>query len=221
MVERRSQESRSAATRARVVEAAIASLYKNGYAATTTIIVAENAGVSRGALLHQFPSKVDLMLSVVKSVYLEELEQYRERLFSIADPIERLLSLPEVMWAVLSRPAGLAVLEIMQGARSDDELASRLKPFQLRIERDASTAVDFVAAEAGVEVPMVVKRLLVWSVRGLSIAELLSDEPGEIVKSVRLLRRLLSYGLEKDHSTSVAIPLDDGFRVKARIKNGE
>lgn len=217
---RRSQESRSAETRARLLSAAINSLYRRGYGATTTMIVAEEAGVSRGAMLHQFPTKVELMLFVVRSVYREELDLYREKVFAIEDPHERVLALPEVMWEVLSRPEGVAVLEVLQGARSDPELAGQLKPLQARIERDSFAAVDFVTEQAGVHLPTVVKRLMVWSIRGLSLAELLAEEPGEMVKPVRVLRRLLSYALEKDLADPPTPPADEAarFRVKARVK---
>ncbi len=214
---RRTQESRSAETRSRLLKAAIHSLHTRGYAATTTMVVAEDAKVSRGAMLHQFPTKVDLMLFVVETVYQQEMVLYREKLGAIDDPKERLLSLPEVAWEVLSRPEGVAVLEVLQGARSDEELARRLKPLQIAIEKDSFQAVDLVAEAAGIPVSPVVKRLMVWSVRGLSIAELLAEEPGEMVKSVRLLRRLMAYGLELGNEPASAAP-SGGFRVRGRIK---
>ena len=100
---RRKQEDRSAATRARLLDAAIASLYTRGYAATTTMIVCEESGVSRGAMLHQFPSKVDLMLYVVRAVYDQEIALYEAELDGIDDPRERMLAFPRVAWQVPSR----------------------------------------------------------------------------------------------------------------------
>jgi AcrR family transcriptional regulator len=51
--------------RARLIDAAIDCLNRLGYSATTLATIAEAAGVSRGGMLHQFPTKVDLMLAVV------------------------------------------------------------------------------------------------------------------------------------------------------------
>lgn len=219
---RRTQESRSAETRARLLEAAILSLHSRGYAATTTMAVAADAKVSRGAMLHQFPTKVDLMLFVVESVYAEEMDLYLAKLGGIEDAKERLMALPEVAWEVLSRPSGVAVLEILQGARSDDELARRLKPLQITIEKDSFLAIDRVADAAGVPVSPVVKRLMVWAVRGLSIAELLAEEPGEMIKSVRLLSRLLSYGVEAGGAELIEPSSAQGvFRVRGRVKPKE
>lgn len=184
--------------------------------------VAADAKVSRGAMLHQFPTKVDLMLFVVESVYAEEMDLYLAKLGGIEDAKERLMALPEVAWEVLSRPSGVAVLEILQGARSDDELARRLKPLQITIEKDSFLAIDRVADAAGVPVSPVVKRLMVWAVRGLSIAELLAEEPGEMIKSVRLLSRLLSYGVEAGGAELIEPSSAQGvFRVRGRVKPKE
>jgi len=54
---RRSNAQRSAETRRRLIKAAITCLHVNGYAATTTVAIADKAKVSRGAMLHQFPTK--------------------------------------------------------------------------------------------------------------------------------------------------------------------
>src|SRR5437899_5969622 len=62
---RRTQEERSAATRAKLLDATIACLVDLEYSATTTTVIAERAGVSRGAQLHHFPTKADLVAAAV------------------------------------------------------------------------------------------------------------------------------------------------------------
>jgi AcrR family transcriptional regulator len=196
---RRTQQDRSASTRARLLDAAINSLHTRGYAATTTMIVSEDAGVSRGAMLHQFPTKVDLMLYVVKAVYEEEVRLYQEALETIPDPRERVLAFPRVLWEILSRPAGIAVLEIMQGSRSDPTLAERLKPLQREIEQDSfKRAGSMIVGKHGAKASAVSVRLMVWAIRGLSVASMLTDEPEEVEKSVKLLQSMLAAALDQD-----------------------
>jgi AcrR family transcriptional regulator len=214
---RRTQESRSAETRARALETAITLLYTRGYAATNILSVAAEAGVSRGALQHQFPSKVDLMLHVVQTVYDQESVLYGEQLGKIADPRERMLAFPEVAWDVLSRPSGVAVLEILQGSRSDPELAARLRPLQMEIERASLALVTSLAGEAGMDTGAPGVRLVVWAIRGLSIAQLLVEDPAEIRKSVRLLRRLLSIALDREQDAKTGQPAPS-FRVVGKLK---
>jgi AcrR family transcriptional regulator len=58
-------------------------LHTQGYATTTTLLVAQRAGLSRGAMLHQFPTRVDLMTFVVKTVFDDEVAIYDARLEAI------------------------------------------------------------------------------------------------------------------------------------------
>ena len=57
---------RTAAMQQKLIDAAIQCLYELGYAATTTQLVTDRAGVSRGAILHHYPTKVDLMVAVAE-----------------------------------------------------------------------------------------------------------------------------------------------------------
>src|SRR5258708_1219257 len=66
---RRTQEERSAATRAALIRAAVELITDCGYAATTTALVAGRAGVSRGALQHHFKSREEMIVAVMD--YLE------------------------------------------------------------------------------------------------------------------------------------------------------
>lgn len=191
---RRTQAERSDETRARVLEAAIGCLHRHGYAAATTLLVAREAGVSRGAMLHQFPTKVDLMLYVVRAVYDREVAEYVTRLRPVQDLREQLLAMPEMVWDVLSRPSGVAVLEILQGSRSDPQLAERLLPLQDAIEIDALAWTARFDAVFGAPVAQDLIRVIVWSIRGLSVAQTLEGD-SDLRKSVRLLRDMIAVAM--------------------------
>lgn len=67
-VKRRTQEERSTATRAALVAAARKLWGRAGYASVGTPEIARAAGVTRGAMYHQFADKADLFLAVVEAV---------------------------------------------------------------------------------------------------------------------------------------------------------
>src|SRR5688500_2725391 len=67
-VNRRTQEERSTATRAALVDAARRLFGERGYAAVGTPQIAEAAGVTRGAMYHQFADKAALFRAVVERV---------------------------------------------------------------------------------------------------------------------------------------------------------
>lgn len=62
---RRAQAGRSAATRARLLDATIECLVEHGYTGTTTTAVAQRAGVSRGAQLHHYGTREQLVAAAV------------------------------------------------------------------------------------------------------------------------------------------------------------
>ena len=70
-VQRRTQADRSATTRRALVKAARRLFTEHGYAAVGTERIASEAGVSRGALYHQFPEKSELFAAVFEAVEVE------------------------------------------------------------------------------------------------------------------------------------------------------
>ncbi|MBP6878073.1 MAG: TetR/AcrR family transcriptional regulator [Phenylobacterium sp.] len=186
---RMTQAERTARTRARVLATAIDCLHTEGYAATTTSLVAQRSG-SRGAMLHQFPTRADLMLAVVEAAFEEEMDLYDARFGAIADPKERVLAIPEAVWETLSRPAGVAVLEILQGSRSDPAMTQKLAPVLARISKESRRRL-IKWFDADYLAPPAEMRLIVWAVRGLSISQVLEPEVGDVRESILLLRRLM------------------------------
>src|ERR1700686_4637502 len=63
------QDERSAETRRRLLDATVACLFERGYAGTHTTEIANRAGVSRGAELHHFPKKDELVVSALEHVF--------------------------------------------------------------------------------------------------------------------------------------------------------
>lgn len=185
---RRTQEERKAETRSALIDGAIATVFRLGYGGATTPIIAEEAGVSRGALTHHFESRADLMASVVTCVYERELDHYAT-LTAGSDRGSRLSDWPELLWEVLSKPSGLAVLEILQATRSDPDLAVRVKPVQVAIEQASLDAVK-VRFGGDDRTRHAIVRLLVWAVRGLTIERVLVSNPEVVRDSIDMLRVL-------------------------------
>lgn len=189
---RRTQAERSSSTRKALLDATIKALVEHGYGATTTILVAQMAGVSRGAMLHQFPSKAELMAYVVEAAYAEAVEIYNKLLEGVLEPRERLLAYPEAVWQVESRPAGIASVEIIHGSRSDPELAAMLSAVEQRVE--ANALAELQKQFRGPASPALL-HLIVSTMRGLAITNVITPHD-EATAAIRLLRDLLKAGLD-------------------------
>lgn len=127
---RRTQEGRSAATCDKLINATIDSISDLGYLRTTTAEVAERAGVSRGALQHQFRTKDDLLLAVLDFICQEfaagvsDITALNQSLESRCDDLVRTL------WKIYSSPAYMAAIEVILGARGDPELYARIQTYR-------------------------------------------------------------------------------------------
>ena len=84
------QTSRSASTRARLIRAARRLFARNGYAAVGTEEIVRRAGVTRGALYHQFADKQDLFLAVYEQVEQDLTERVAATLGDVSSPFAAL-----------------------------------------------------------------------------------------------------------------------------------
>jgi AcrR family transcriptional regulator len=191
---RRTQEQRSTETRKALVEAAVRSIYKLGYGGATTAVIAEEAGISRGSIIFHFSTRAELMAEVLRFVFQEERAEY-DRLEREAQLGNHAEDWVEMCWRVLSKPSGVAFLEIQMAARSDLELAEKVAATYESLER---TAVEFLRARFGgdAEQNLAAMRLVVWAIRGYSIAKLVSPNPSEIDKPVQLFKQMYHAGIK-------------------------
>jgi AcrR family transcriptional regulator len=83
----RTQQQRREETRRALLDAAVQSLIEVGFARTTTLEVQRRADVSRGALLHHFPSKAELLVAAVD--HLAEMRAREMKAFASQLPPER------------------------------------------------------------------------------------------------------------------------------------
>lgn len=186
---RRTQEERTAETREALFDAAIAIIHEHGYQAASTSLIAKRAGVTRGAILHHFGTRAVFMAAVVACVSEREMRIYEELL---ADGIrgQNIYDWPSILLDVLGRPSGLAVLSILQASQSDPELAQSVQISQAEIEEAASAKIRQSYGGRD-ETVFSVMRLMVWAVRGLSIAERVMPQGIDRNSPIELLARLL------------------------------
>lgn len=147
-VRRRTQEERSAATRERLLDATIECLVELGYAGTTTTEVVRRAGVSRGAQVHHFPTKAELVEHAIVHLARKRREELRHEL-DIATPNGDRFSLAvDLLAKSFSGPLFYAAMELVVAARTDEDL----RPAVRAIERDAEQGIrEFVAEVFGPE----------------------------------------------------------------------
>jgi AcrR family transcriptional regulator len=83
---RRTQIERSATTRSALLAAARRLFAVDGYAAVSTEAIVQAAGVTRGALYHQFADKAELFAAVVDEIEAEVVERMMAHVGAESDP---------------------------------------------------------------------------------------------------------------------------------------
>ena len=124
---RRTQAERSAAMRTRLLDATVECLVSYGYAGTTTPRVAELAGVTRGAQIHHFRSKEDLVVAAIEHLAQQRAQRaIRElaRVKASPDPISTVL---DFLWEEHQGPMFVATLELWVAARTNPVLAKQIE----------------------------------------------------------------------------------------------
>jgi AcrR family transcriptional regulator len=123
---RRTQAERSASTRAHLLDATIACLDDLGYAGTTTTEIAARAGVSRGAQLHHFPTKAELVIAAVEHLFQRRHDEFVRAIGRLPAGMERAAAAIDLLWSMVSGALFHAYLELTVAARTDPELRVRV-----------------------------------------------------------------------------------------------
>ena len=140
---RRTQEERRSSTRAALLDATIDCVVEYGYAATTTTRIVERAGVSRGAQVHHFPTKAELVAEAVRRLAERRLAEVRAQVAELPQGSERLGATLDLIWNQHSGPLFAAAIELWVAGRTDPDLRAGLIP----VEREVIELIREVAAE--------------------------------------------------------------------------
>lgn len=191
-VARKPQQDRSRATRARLLEAAIASLAELGYRASTVSVVAERAGVSRGAAQHHFPTREALFTAAVEHVTAARAERLRRELDTSAGARPDTAAIVAVVFELFSGSLFRAALALWVAAANEPALREQIVPLEARMGREAHRMVVELLGvdERGPGVRETVQATLDLA-RGLGLANLLTDDSARRARIAAQWTRIL------------------------------
>ncbi|MDJ0786796.1 MAG: TetR/AcrR family transcriptional regulator [Myxococcota bacterium] len=189
---RRTQEERSAETRERLLDATLASLIEVGYAHTTTTGVCERAGVSRGAQVHHFPKKAELVIQAVEHLATRMGVELRERAGVAREgaPIDAVV---DGIVEIFAEPVFYAALELWIAARTDAELLESLLVLERRMGRRLSDAWRELAGPAALAPDFdAVIALTMHLARGMALQKILRSDDAERQRLLGVWKRMVS-----------------------------
>ncbi|MEU2909975.1 TetR/AcrR family transcriptional regulator [Streptomyces massasporeus] len=173
--ERVPKQDRSRATRQRLLEAAVSCLAEHGWAGSTVSVVAERAGVSRGAAQHHFPTREDLFTAAVEYVAEERSTALRD-LFPDGAAQDR-HAVVAALVDLYTGPLFRAALHLWVAASNEEQLRPRVTELESRVGRETHRiAVDLLSADESVPGVRETVQGLLDMARGLGLANLLTDD---------------------------------------------
>lgn len=138
---RRARQQRSGVTQTRILDAAIRVLVDRGYAAASTVAIQNEAGVSRGRLLHHYPSRDVLLMAAVGHLARTRIAELPSRVDWPDDPIQRIALATDVGWSTFHQPYFVASMELWVAARTNTNLRTALLPTEREIGQTVRRAV--------------------------------------------------------------------------------
>jgi AcrR family transcriptional regulator len=174
---REPKQDRSRATRHRLQESAVECLAVQGWTATTMTVVAEHAGVSRGAAQHHFPTREDLITVALEFMFDSRMAQIRAAAGDLPAGPGRTEAVVLRLVEYFTDPLFKAALQVWTAAAADEPLRQRITPLEARFGRAVHrVTVDLLGVDDTDPVTHRLVQATLDLARGLGLADLLSDD---------------------------------------------
>jgi AcrR family transcriptional regulator len=130
------QGERTRVMRQRLLDATVECLVEFGWSGTSTTLVSQRAGVSRGAQLHHFPTKGDLVLAAVEHLSEARGQELHEAASRLPTGRRRTRAVLEMLADHFTSPVFAAALELWVAARTDPALREAVGPLEQHVGRE-------------------------------------------------------------------------------------
>ncbi|WP_433758478.1 TetR/AcrR family transcriptional regulator [Nocardia sp. CA-135398] len=174
------KQDRSRATRQRLLEATIDCLAEMGWAAATVSVVAERAGVSRGAAQHHFPTREDLITGALEYMFDSRTQQAKDEANAVAAlsvGVERTEAVVAGLVDSYTSPLFKAALQVWTHAAADPALRERIVPLEAKFGRISHRrAVEALGVDDADPVAHHLVQATLDMARGLGLADVLTDD---------------------------------------------
>jgi len=186
-------QARSIAMREKLIEATLDVIHDRGYRSASTPEFASRAGVSRGALLHHFPTRSDIIVAAMEKLLGDGTNEIRTVAKKVARQEVSLEDFVEFLWKLFSGRFFYISLEFINEARSDAALRERMFP----VVRDFHAALDGIWIEfekQGADrhdATRVALNLTVCLVRGMGVQTVLKKDPAYFASMLEVWKSIL------------------------------
>ena len=171
------KQDRSRLTRQRILEAAVESLAIRGWEASSVSVIAAEAGASRGALQHHFPTREDLIIAALDYMFEQRTELATTMTVPDLSGTERVAHVLRAVVDLYVGPLFKAALQVWNAAAADPVLRDRILPLERKFGSGVhEMTVRLLAVDdTDPRVRALIQGTLDMA-RGLALADVLTDD---------------------------------------------
>jgi AcrR family transcriptional regulator len=163
--------------RHRLLEATLQCLVERGWSGTSTTLVSERAGVSRGAQLHHFPTKNDLVVAAVEHIASVRRDELAGAVAALPPGERRTRQVLGLLGDHFSADVFAAALELWVAARTDPQLLAAVGPLERQTGREThSLTVEMLDVDESQAGARELVQATLDLIRGLGLASTISDD---------------------------------------------
>jgi len=199
---RRTQAERTEATRSQILKAAANLIRRRGYARFRTADVAAEAGMSRGAQLHHFPTKDSLVVATLEYVFEQAQVMSRRRAAAVDRPRDLIEAIIEDAREFFFSEHFMVAIDIVLSTSTDDAVRKRILEISRKARRPVETAWTEALTANGVLSSLAadIVALTLSLVRGMALRTLWDNDPKWFDELFSVWRRMIKVFLESQPS---------------------
>jgi AcrR family transcriptional regulator len=168
------RDRRTRVSRIRILDAAVQCLVEDGYSRASTLAIQRRAEVTRGRLLHHFPSRDALLVAAAQHLairHVAEAARMAERFVQPDGSAARIEEAVSTMWDRYQEPYFRAATELWTAAVHNDDLRAALGPAEARLNATIRPAVAAMFGPTHAEHPTfgALSDMLLTSMRGVAV----------------------------------------------------
>jgi AcrR family transcriptional regulator len=201
---RRTQAERTAETRLRILKAAANLIRRRGYARFRTAEVASEAGVSRGAQLHHFPTKDELVVATLEYVFEQAQILSRRRAAAVNRPRDLIEAVIEDAKEFFFSQHFMVAIDIVLSTSTDQAVRKKILDISRKARRpvEAAWAEALAASNVPPAVAADIVALTLGVVRGMALRTLWDNDPKWFDHLFELWRQMIKVFLESQQNRS-------------------
>lgn len=171
------KQDRSRLTRQRLLETTVRCLAERGWSATTVSVVAQEAGISRGAAQHHFPTREALVVAALEYVFEEQRALVERTPQPTGHGPERVRTVVRTLVELYTGDLFRAALHAWTAAAADEHVREVITPLERRFARSVhAAAVEHLDVDDSDPHVRTLIQTTLDLARGLALANLLTDD---------------------------------------------